>query len=443
MRETTDIRILSGRSLTMEQEGEMSRTAERPILRRRPWLLTRDFALVWWSQVLSQVADGVSKLALLWFVYSITGSALQTTVIGLLQTLPPIVLGPVIGVVVDRLPKKAILICSDLARAVLIGLVPCWVSVESFTVHSLYVLTFLNGIATAMFIPTLSSSVPLMVKKHQLTAANALLQGTTSLGIIIGPVVSGLGIAFSGSQDVLCINAVTYLASAAFLFPLRLSAGMTTSPPERRRTTAIEDLCDGIRYTLTTRRTILLLISLASLYTFGSGAFTTLFPVFGKKLLSLGPAEVGYLWSWLGVGLLLVSLCLVRLTEWDLRRRVSIITLSSAVGGLALCGLVWASNITVATLLVLLIGMGLGAWTPIAWGMIQEISPAHMVGRVMALYTAIATATSMAGMTFFGWLIEVSSESASLIGIGAVLLALATSSVWLRRRVTGENPSVE
>ena len=442
MWETTDIRILSGRSLTMEQEGEMSRMAERPILRRRPWLLTRDFALVWWSQVLSQVADGVSKLALLWFVYSITGSALQTTVIGLLQTLPPIVLGPVIGVVVDRLPKKAILICSDLARAVLIGLVPCWVSVESFTVHSLYVLTFLNGIATAMFIPTLSSSVPLMVKKHQLTAANALLQGTTSLGIIIGPVVSGLGIAFSGSQDVLCLNAVTYLASAAFLFPLRLSAGMTTSPPERRRTTAIEDLFEGIRYTLTTRRTILMLISLASLYTFASGAFTTLFPVFGKKLLSLGPAEVGYLWSWLGVGLLLVSLCLVRLTEWDLRRRVLVITLSSAVGGLALCGLIWASNITVATLLVLLIGMGLGAWTPIAWGIIQEISPAHMVGRVMALYTAIATATSMAGMTFFGWLIEVSSESASLVGIGAVLLALATSSVWLRRRVTGENLSV-
>jgi MFS family permease len=426
----------------MDQEEEMSRMTERLILSSRQWLLTRDFALVWCSQVLSQVADGVSKLALLWFVYSITGSALETTVIGLLQTLPPIVLGPVIGVVVDRLPKKAILIFSDLARALLIGLVPCWVSVESFTVQSLYVLTFLNGIATAMFIPTLSSSVPLMVKKEQLTAANALLQGTTSLGIIIGPVISGLGIAFSGSQDVLCINAVTYLASAAFLFPLRLSAGMTKFPPARRRTTAIEDLFDGIRYTLMSRQTILPLIILASLYTFASGAFTTLFPVFGKRLLSLGPVEVGYLWSWLGVGLLLVSLCLVRLTEWDLRRRVSVITLSSAVGGLALCGLVWASNITVATLLVLLIGMGLGAWTPIAWGIIQEISPAHMVGRVMALYTAIATATSMAGMTFFGWLIEVSSESASLVGIGAVLLALATSSVWLRRRVLGENLSV-
>jgi MFS family permease len=132
----------------------------------------------------------------------------------------------------------------------------------------------------------------------------------------------------------------------------------------------------------------------------------------------------------------------VRLTELDRQRRISIITWSSAVGGLALCGLVWASNITVATLLVVLIGMGLGTWTPIAWGIIQEISPAHMVGRVMALYTAIATATSMAGMTFFGWLIDVSSESVSLIGIGAVLIALATSSLWFRRRIEGEHFSV-
>jgi MFS family permease len=433
--------MMASRSFTMDQEEERSRMAELPIIRRRQWLLTRDFSLVWWSQVLSQVADGVSKLALLWFVYSITGSPLKTTVIGLLQTLPPILLGPIIGVTVDRLPKKAILIISDLARALLIGLIPCWVSVESFTVESLYVMTFLYGIATAMFVPTLSSSVPLMVKRSQLTAANALLQSTTSLGIIIGPAISGLGIAMSGSQSVLCVNAITYVASAVFLFPLRLSSGMTKPLSQPQQSTAFQDLIEGIRYTLVSRRAILLLIILASLYTSGSGAFTTLFPVFGKKLLSLGPVEVGYLWSWLGVGLLMVSLSLVRLTAWDLPRRVSVITLSSAVGGLALCGLIWTSDFVVATILIVFVGIGFGTWTPIAWGIIQELSPAHMIGRVMALYTAIATATSMAGMTFFGWLMEVSSESVSLVGIGMVLLVLAASTAWFRRRVAQERPA--
>ena len=86
------------------------------------WLLTRDFGFMWWSQVLSQVAEGISKLALLWFVYAVTGSPLKTTVIGLLQTLPPILFGPFIGVLVDRFPKKTILITSDIARGLLIGL---------------------------------------------------------------------------------------------------------------------------------------------------------------------------------------------------------------------------------------------------------------------------------------------------------------------------------
>src|SRR5678810_944050 len=68
---------------------------------RRRLPLSKDFGLIWFSQLVSQIGDGISKLALLWFVYSITGSPLKTTAIGLLQTIPPIVCGPFIGVLVD------------------------------------------------------------------------------------------------------------------------------------------------------------------------------------------------------------------------------------------------------------------------------------------------------------------------------------------------------
>jgi MFS transporter, DHA3 family, macrolide efflux protein len=268
-----------------------------PSIDKKRWLLTRDFSLIWWSQVLSQVADGVSRLALLWFVYSVTGSALKTSIIGLLQTLPPIVLGPLIGVLVDRLPKKAILIGSDVARAILIGVIPCGLSMEGFTVEVLYVLVFLYGIATAMFVPALSASVPFLIDRPRFTAANALLQSTTSIGIIIGPALSGLGIAFSGSQYVLCVNALTYLASALCLVTIRLPRSATSYQPSNRVAATLRDLTEGIRYSLIGQRTILMLILMASVYTFGTGAFTTLFPVFGNKMLALGPVEVGYLWS--------------------------------------------------------------------------------------------------------------------------------------------------
>lgn len=406
-------------------------SSTRAPTRSTAWLLTRDFRLVWWSQLLSQVADGVSKLALLWFVYSVTGSPVKTTIIGVLQTVPPILFSPLIGVCVDRFPKKTILIATDVARAILIGVIPCMISTERFTVESLYLLVFLYGIATAMFVPTLSSSVPFMVSRPQFTAANALLQSTTSIGIILGPALSGLGIAMSGSQDVLCLNAVTYLASAACLLPIRLIS-VSSAPRLHHAVTALmQELVEGMRYAFG-HHGILLIILMASLYTFAAGAFTTLFPVFGKKLLDLGPVEVGYLWSWLGIGLLLVSIGLVPLTTWEIRRRIEAIALSGIIGGTALCALVWAHELLWATLLVSIIGMGLGMWTPIAWGLIQEISPAHMVGRVMSIYTAIATAASMVGMTAFGWVIEAFNERTGLLGIGLILFIMAAVAAGFR-----------
>ncbi|MBS0170049.1 MAG: MFS transporter [Nitrospira sp.] len=402
------------------------------------WLLTRDFRFIWWSQVLSQIAEGVSKLALLWFVYAVTGSPIKTTVIGLLLTVPPILFGPFIGVVVDRCSKKVILIGSDVARGILIGVIPCLVSVEHFTVESLYLLTFLYGVATALFVPTLSSVIPFMVGRPQFTAANALLQSTTSIGIILGPAASGLGIAFSGSQDVLCVNAATYFASAACLLPIRLRDAERKPAMGEGRGSFFGHALDGLRWAFLSHHTVLVLIVLASIYTFASGAFTTLFPVFGRHLLGLGPVEIGYLWSWLGAGFLLASFGLVRMSAWSLSRRLSVILLSCALAGLALIGLTWTQHVRIASVLVVCVGIGFGTWTPIAWGIIQEVSPPGMVGRVMAVYTAAATATSMLGMTVFGWVAEWFGSVPSVIGIGVVMGILAAGTAWFRNRAASE-----
>src|SRR5207244_13385769 len=98
---------------------------ERPAESSHRLFFSRDFGWLWWGQLISQVGDGVTRLALLWFVYSVTGSPLQTTIIGLLQTLPPIVFGPLVGVYLCRLSNNSIMIRSHLAGAAFIGAVPC------------------------------------------------------------------------------------------------------------------------------------------------------------------------------------------------------------------------------------------------------------------------------------------------------------------------------
>jgi len=400
---------------------------------RRRVLLSRDFGLVWWGQMVSQVGDGISKLALLWFVYAVTGSPLKTTVIGLLQTIPPILFGPVIGVCIDRLPKKALLITSDVLRAVLIGLIPCGVSPETFTVNFLYLLVFLHALVTALFGPALVASVPLVVARTQLTAANALLQSTTSLGIILGPALSGLGIATLSSQNVLCGNAATYLISAACLIPVRFRRA-TRGDSRRRRESTYRAVVEGFRFALVQERTILLVTATAACYTFGTGALTTLFPVFGRKLLDLGPVEVGYLWSALGVGLLLMSLALVRLPEWSQGRRIALIGATSAVTGVAVCALIFVRHHLAAACLMGVIGGGMGAMTPIAWGLLQELAPIEKVGRVLSIYNTGAMIAAIAGISTFGWVTEELGEPASLAGIGAMLFLTAAVAWGVSRR---------
>jgi MFS transporter, DHA3 family, macrolide efflux protein len=399
----------------------------------RSWrlLCTRDFGLIWFSQLVSQVGDGISNLALLWFVYSITGSPMQTTIIGLLQTIPPIVLGPVIGVYVDRLPKKFFLIGSNIFRAVLIGIIPCAVSTDTFTVSLLYILVFLNASAMATFSPALTASMPLIVPRAQFTAANALIQSTTGLGIILGPALSGLGIALFGSQEVLCLNAVTYFVAALCLGLVRRLEGLQSSGQPRVRSSAFQDLIEGIMFVTIKQRVILLLILTAGCYGFGTSALTTLFPVFASKLLGLGPVEVGYLWSALGVGLLFMSMALLRFTEWHVSDRTKIIVGASVASAMAIGVLVWMNNLWWVGVLMIVIGGGMGAFNPIAWGLVQELTPRMMVGRVLGLYSTGAMTAAISGISVFGWVTERFGVATGIAGIGATFLLTASLGGWL------------
>ena len=408
----------------------------RPNVKWSPHLLTRDFTLVWWGQMVSQIGDGVSKLALLWFVYAITGSPLKTTMIGLLQTLPPILFGPFIGVIVDRVPKKLLLISSDLIRAVVLGVLPCLLPVDSFSIERLYLMVFVHAVASAVFGPALTAAIPSLVSRHEFTAANALLQTTTSIGIIVGPALSGVGIATMSSQEVLCVNAVSYVISAvcfAFVHFPRTEAVQPAAGGSLAGT--FRDVLDGFQYVLHRQRIILMLIGAASMYTFATSAFSTLFPVFGKKLLDLGPIEVGYLWSAFGIGLLLVSLGLVSLSSWSLPKRIQLMALSSFISGLGLLGLIMASNRLMAAALMVLIGMGTGTLTPVAWGVLQEIAPASLLGRVLAIYNLGAMTSAIVGMTIFGWVTQEFGERPSVFGIGVGLFLSALVSMRVARWV--------
>jgi len=188
---------------------------------------------------------------------------------------------------------------------------------------------------------------------------------------------------------------------------------------------------EGITFVAIKQRVILLLVLTAGCYGFGASALTTLFPVFASKLLGLGPVEVGYLWSALGVGLLLMSVTLLRFTEWHLSARTRIIVGASVASALAIGMLVWTKDRYLVSLLMIVIGGGMGAFTPIAWGIVQELTPRKMVGRVLGLYSMGAMTAAISGISMFGWVTERFGESTGVAGIGATFLLTASLGGWL------------
>ena len=397
-------------------------------------LTTRNFGLLFSGQAVSQIGDSMNKVALLWFVYALTGSAFKMTVIGLLQTIPPLVFGPLIGVYLDRMKKKPVMIWVDLIRTVLVMLIPLLYGMEALTLERLYVLVFVTSIVSTVFGPALASAVPLLVPRAQLTAANALIQGTNNIGLLIGPAISGVGIAMVGATHVLYLNAATFLVSAFCLMPIRLHETLQAHARLDDRLAILRDLSVGFRFVFIQHRTVLLLMSTAALYSLGASAFVFLLPVFATQLLDASPIELGWLWSSLGIGMLVASAWLAWINQGDLQNRLRLISAALAVGAVAVCVLGMLEAPIMAAVLIVVFGGSTAVFTPIVWAMLQELTPQPLLGRVFTTFSTGAMASAMAGMAGFGWVADAVGPAASLVGIGVLLLCTATVAAALSRR---------
>jgi MFS family permease len=407
--------------MTVERHEDV----KAPTSRMPGWQLLkeRDFSLLFWGQMTSQIGDSLNRVALLWFVYQLTGSAMKMVMIGLLQTIPPLLLSPLIGVYLDRANKKTVMVWVDIIRSALVLLIPLLYAFDQLTLERLYAAVFLLAVVSTIFGPALSASVPQLVRRDQLTAANALLQTTTNTGLLIGPLISGVGIALIGSQNVLYVDAVTFFVSALCLIGMRMRP-MDRSYLEKGRGTWTQELLAGIRFVYL-EQTVLVLMVAAALYSLAASAFAFMLPVFAEQNLSAGALEVGALWSALGAGMLATSTWLASLTQGDLHGRFTLIFRSMAVGGLAMCGLSMLTAPLIAGALILIIGGSTALFMPIVWGVLQEVTPAPLLGRVFTTFSTGSMASAMAGMAGFGWAADTMGPHVSLLGIGLVLLCTA------------------
>ena len=397
----------------------------------------RDVAWLWGGQVIAQIGDGLSKMALLWFVYHLTGSALKMTAIGILETLPPLILGPFIGVYLDRVSKRSAMIVIDLVRTCLLILIPTFYLLDWLTLGWLYVLVFVIALFSSAYGPALSAALPLLVDKQQLTRVNALMQSSMMIGQLLGPAASGLLISTIDAQNVLYVTAGAFGLSALCKIPVTIPHHAAPSSDSGVLNQAGHAFLEGVRFVFVHDRLMVLLMIIASMFTLGSTGFIYLLPILGRELLQVDADALGWLWSSLSIGILVTTLWLLWKKQENLCFRLWTLAIAALSGGAAVLLIPSSFSLALTAGLIVVVGASSGLVTPIISASLQERTPKPLMARVFGAFNSGVMACAMLGMTIFGWMADTFGAGASLFGIGVVHLGAAMLTIglipWCRR----------
>jgi MFS family permease len=331
------------------------------------------FLRLWIGQGISFVGDAVSMVALVVLVVQITGSA---SAVGgaLVARLLPTVASPLAGVLADRIDRRVVLVATDLARTVLVlGLV------FARDLATIYVLVFLMGLARTVFNPTIRAAFPGVVREGDLTRANALIGGTFSTSIMLGPALGGLLVANIGVEAAFLADAITYLISAILLSTVPL-------PRPRRESEEgeglVSELRSGFGYLIGAPIPLAIVV----------GAFLTILTInatvpaevfLARDTFGAGDAGYGLLVSLWGAGMVLGSAMMGVLG--DRINLVLLYFLSIFVGALALVGTGLAPAFALALGALTVEGAATGVDNVATDTILQKRVPEAFLGRVFSI----------------------------------------------------------
>ncbi|WP_199562171.1 MFS transporter [Micromonospora deserti] len=343
----------------------------------------RGYRRLWAARTVSQWGDVAAAVALSLLVLELTGSALGVAGVVAAEIVPVLLLTPLAGVVVDRLPRRTVMISADLVRAVLAGVLP----LVTDHVGVVYAIAAGMSAAAVFFNPAAGAVLPNLVARDRLVAANSGIWTAAVLSQIALAPVSGLVITVAGFKIAFWINAVSYLVSAALLVrlpePARPTAADSRPSAAGRWRGWWTSAVAGIRHITADRRLSALAVGqiLAAL---SAGATSALLVVYIRDHLHAPPAGYGIAIGAIGVGAVLGPLVLVRLIR-DPARPGWIFGPYALRGGVDLT-LAAVSSLPPATVALAVYGLGTSTGAVTFNSMLQATVPDTVRGRVMATF---------------------------------------------------------
>jgi MFS family permease len=361
----------------------------------------------------SSIGTWLAFVALVVDVYDRTGDANWVSALLIADFLPIVLVGILLGPLIDRLPRRNILVAADLLRAGVFCVLPFATSAAQIVGLALII-----GVATSLFRPAVFAGLPNLVADDDLGHANGILQSAENFAWAVGALAGGALVAASGSDAAYWLNAGTFIVSALFILGIRQSL------EERERSPSAghrRDLVEGLRM-VTRSRGLLTILVAWSIVTLGQAIGNVSEIVLAKDEFNAGDFGYGVLVATAAVGLTIGSLA-----GGDVIRRLGIRV--PYVAGVVLLAVGFAAaavspNVWVAAVFVIVSGLGNGAVVVCNAVLVQRGAPDRLRGRAFTVVMGVGYAFFGLGMIVAGPLTNGFGARAAW-GISAALCAVA------------------
>ena len=388
----------------------------------------RNFRLFFTGQLISQGGTWMQTIALNWLVLHLSNN--NGFLVGLaiaLQFLPTLLFGVWGGAIADRFDKRRVLLCTQVAMAIVAVVLTVLDVTGVVQLWMLYVLVFVYGMALAVDNPTRQSFVSELVPPADLPNAIGLSSAIFQLARVLGPALAGVLILAGGTAICFGLNAVSFVFVIIALLMMRTEELHRSKPLGREK----GQLKEGLNYIWQTAelRWILLLMLVVGTFAINS---PVVLPLLAKITFHSGP-EV-YSWMSIAMGAGAIFGALFAANRFDTHGKMLVTT--GMAFGVGICVASLAPSLELFIAMLVVVGAGQIAFLSITNSSLQLMANPTMRGRVMAVYTITLLGTTPIGGPLIGWISDQFGPrwGFAVGGIATIIGVLVFGSAFVRAR---------
>jgi len=398
----------------------------RKIFSAFPAFHSRNFQLYFYGQLISLIGTWLQVVAEGWLVLQLTNSPFLIGLVAALATLPSLLLSLFGGVLVDRFPKKTILLFTQSSSMVLALAYGILTIFHIITITEICILAFLLGVVNALDIPARQAFAVELVEREHLPSAIALNAGVFNAARVVGPAIAGLIIGFIGSGGAFILNGLSYIASIAALLLMH----MHTVKPAHHEFHPLQAIKEGVIYSYSHPiiRTLLIFTGIVSIF---GWSYSTVMPYIAQHTFHLNAIGLGYLYAAGGLGALAATFFVS-----SYGKKIS--PLLFILGGntlfaVSLIFFTLTHEVVLALIFLFFAGVGLLSQFATMNIALQNLVDDALRGRVLSMYALMFMGLFPVGNFEVGFLSEHFSPQIA-IQVGAVIVFLFGALVYIRRK---------